>query len=349
MTSPRTGPDSAAEPGPVRFTNVGSWPGTDIDDATRIAFDLCPELPYLPELPARGPHAQLVGRGTGLLSGLAVDLQPAGWRLTDAPGRDGRLARALWRSDLDVLEEVAQGYAGPVKLAVCGPWTLAAAMERPRGDRILADHGARRDVAQSLTEGLGELVAELTRRLPAVDLVVQLDEPLLPAVLAGEVATASGFSRHRAVEVPEVSDAYSALVQHVTAVVTAPPAVIVHSCADGVPVDLLRGAGLAGVSLDLDRMGTPTWDAVGAALSEGMWFGAGILPTASPAASWPAADRIAARLLSRLDELGLGATEGTRTVLTPACGLAALTRDQAVSALRTLRTAAEIVTDRLLG
>ena len=344
-----TSTPAGVPPGPLRWTNVGSWPGTDMGDATRVAFEACPELPYLPELPARGPHAQLVGRGTAVLSGLAVDLQPAGWRLTDAPGRDGRAARSLLRFDLDVLEEVAQGYQGTAKLAVCGPWTLAAAMERPRGDRVLADHGARREVGQSLADGLGELVAELGRRLPAVDLLVQLDEPLLPAVLAGEVATASGFSRHRAVDAPEVWQTYTALRDRLAEAVSTPPPVIVHGCTEGVPVELLLRSGLAGVALDLDRIGTRAWDEIGAGLSEGMWFGAGVLSTQQRPARWPAPDQIAARLLDRLDDLGLDATAGTRAVLTPACGLAGFTRDQAVHALRALRSAADIVTDRLLG
>ena len=41
----------------VISTGIGSWPGTDAADAIKIAFAECPELPYLPELPARGPHA----------------------------------------------------------------------------------------------------------------------------------------------------------------------------------------------------------------------------------------------------------------------------------------------------
>ena len=124
-------------PSSLLWTGIGSWPGTDMGGAVRTAFAECPELPYLPELPARGPGAQLVGRGAALMSGLAVDLQPAGWRLADAPNRDARQARSLFRQDLDDLEEVAQGYAGPAKVSVAGPWTLAAALERPRGDRVV--------------------------------------------------------------------------------------------------------------------------------------------------------------------------------------------------------------------
>jgi hypothetical protein len=110
-------------------------------------------VPYLPELPARGPGADLIGRAAGLLVDLPVDLQPSGWRLVDRPGVDLRRARDLLARDLDALEEVAEGYAGPLKVQVAGPWTLAATVERPRGDRVLADHGARRELAQALAEG----------------------------------------------------------------------------------------------------------------------------------------------------------------------------------------------------
>lgn len=332
-------------PSSMLWTGIGSWPGTDMDDAVKTAFAECPDLPYLPELPARGAIAQLVGRGTALLSGLAVDLQPAGWRLADAPNRDARQARSLFRSDLDVLEEVVQGYAGPVKISVAGPWTLAATLERPRGDRVVADSGARRDVAQSLTEGIGELVGELSRRLPDVTLVVQLDEPLLPAVLTGSLSTASGFSRHRSVDRPEVAEVYTAVVDRLAA--TAPP-VVVHCCAVDAPVGLLRQAGVAGVALDLDQMGTAAWDQVGEALAEGRWFGAGVLATDG---SRPLArpDAVAARVLGGLDDLGLDGADGLRTVLTPACGLAGFDRSGALAALRVLRSAADIVTDRLLG
>lgn len=327
---------------PVRTTGIGSWPGTDMAAACRIAFAECPELPYLPELPARGPYAGLVGRGTAFLSGLAVDLQPAGWRLTDGSGREHRLAKATLRSDLDVLEEVAQGYTGLFKLAVAGPWTLAASVERPRGDRVMADSGARRDLGQSLAEGLTETVTELRRRLPELSLIVQLDEPLLPAVLAGSVATASGFSRHRSVDQAEVSGAYEQLV---TALSSADPraAVVVHSCAPGVPIALLQNAGIGGVSLDLDQLTSSDWDALGAGMDSGLWLGAGALPPGSPLT----ADQVAARVLRPLRALELEPATAAQLVVTPACGLASLAPAAAVQALRTVRTAAGIVTEQL--
>lgn len=327
----------------VVSTGIGSWPGTDIADALAIAFAECPDLPYLPELPARGPHAGLIGRSTALLAGLSLDLQPAGWRLTDGSGREHRAARATLRSDLDVLEELAQGYAGRFVLSSAGPWTLAAQLERPRGDKVLADSGARRDVAQSLTEGLADLVGELQRRLPDLALVVKLDEPLLPAVLGGGVATASGFSRHRSVDLPEVSGAFSDLVERLGSVPLA-----VHGCAAGMPLGLLHRAGVAALALDLDRLTTNDWDVLGSALEDGVRLALGALPTDRPGEPLPDADRVAARALGPLRALGLDPELLTsRLVLTPACGLAGFSPASAVRALRTVRTAAGILTEQL--
>jgi methionine synthase II (cobalamin-independent) len=336
-------PSSGGELAPIRTTGVGSWPGTDMMDAIKIAFAECPDLPYLPELPARGPYAQLIGRSTALLAGLAVDLQPAGWRLTDASGRDHRLAISTLRSDLDSLEEHAQGYEGAVKLSVAGPWTLAAVMERPRGDRVLADSGARRDLTQSLAEGTAQLVAELARRLPDIELLVQLDEPMLPAVLAGTIANASGLSRHRAIEQYEVSTAIIYTRERL-----APTPVVVHCCAADPPIELLRLAGVSGVLLDIDQLSGADWDEVGATLEAGPWIGMGALPTdRTPTLNQLGPDQVARRVLKPLRDLGLEPPVASRIVITPACGLASASRDSAVRALRTLRSAAQIVTEQL--
>ena len=323
----------------VVSTGVGSWPGTDLADALKIAFAECPELPYLPELPARGPHAAMIGRGTALLTGLGVELTSVGWRLTDVSARDHRRAIATLRSDLDQLEEIAQGYEGPVKIAVAGPWTLAASLEHPRGDKVLPDPGARRDIVQSLEQGLADVVAELSRRLPAVSLIIQLDEPLLPAVLAGGVATASGLSRHRAIDIPEVSTAYSRIVERL-----GPTPTIVHCCAANLPIALLAKAGVAGVSLDLGLLGTPDWDALGAAMEQGLWLFAGAQPTDRPAAQ-PNPDQVAAAVLAPIRRLGLPPDVSCHTVITPACGLAGFTRADGIRVLRTARKAASIVAE----
>jgi methionine synthase II (cobalamin-independent) len=325
---------------PVRSTGIGSWPGTDIADALKVSFEECPDLPYLPELPGRGSHAQMVGRTAAFLAGLAVDLSPAGWRLSDGVGRDHRLATATLRSDLDLLEEVAQGYVGPVKISVAGPWTMAASLDRPRGDRVLADPGARRDLGQSLAEGTGSLINELRRRLPDLQFRVQLDEPSLPGVLAGSIANSSGFFRYRAIDVAEVS----AMLRHVVAGVSATGAVAtVHGCAAELPISLLRNSGVAGIYLDLDQLSAADWDEIAACLENGVEIGFGAAPTDRAMTG----DDIARRVLGHVHDLGLEPAVSGRMVITPACGLASLSPDRAISTLRMVRKAAAIVTEEL--
>ncbi len=104
-------------------------PGTDPAEALRVILGELPDLPHLPELPGRGPGADLTGRTAALLVDLPVETTPSGWRLAASPGRDLRRARGYLARDLDVLAEVAAGYAGPFKIQVCGPWTLAATID----------------------------------------------------------------------------------------------------------------------------------------------------------------------------------------------------------------------------
>lgn len=193
-------------------TSIGSLPGTDPREAARLVFGELPDLPHIPELPNRGAGADMVGRTAALLVDFPVDVQPTGWRAVDRAGADLRRARSLLREDLDAVEEVAEGYAGPVKLQIAGPFTVAASLERPRGERVVADAGARRDLAQSLTEGTATHLAEMRKRLPAAELLLQVDEPILPTVLSGQIPTMSGLSRLPAVEETEVIDSLRELV-----------------------------------------------------------------------------------------------------------------------------------------
>ncbi|MCW5953797.1 MAG: hypothetical protein KIT69_16205, partial [Propionibacteriaceae bacterium] len=157
----------------VRFTGLGSLPGTDYGAAVRMTFDKVPGLPYLPELPARGPWAGMIGRGLGILAELGAELVAGEWVL-GSTGVDQRRARQTWRDDLEILQEHAQGHAGPLKLQVTGPWTLAAATGVAHTGRVLADPGARRDLAGALAEGIGEVLDHLTRHLPGAELVLQV-------------------------------------------------------------------------------------------------------------------------------------------------------------------------------
>src|SRR4051794_9110841 len=247
----------------------------------------------------------MTGRTLALVADLGFDLQPAGWRLTDAAGVDHRRARSLLGEDLDALEEHTQGHAGEVKVQVAGPWTFAATVERPRGDRVLADHGARRELAQALAEGVRVHVADVRRRLPAASVVVQVDEPALPAVLAARVPTASGFGRHRSVGPPAASEALEWLFGAIEESGASP---IAHCCAPDVPIALLRGAGARGISVDLDVLGAPAYDELGAALEAGDRVFLGVVPSTVPART-PTDKQVVERVQRLLDMLGFDLEE----------------------------------------
>jgi methionine synthase II (cobalamin-independent) len=308
----------------VLASGVGSFPGEDsaaFDEALRVVLGELPDLPHLPELPGRGAAADLTGRALAVVAELGADLQPAGWRLTGAaPGIDQRRARSLLAQDLDALEEQTQGYDGRLKVQVAGPWTLAATVERPRGDRLLADRGARRELAEALAEGLRAHLADLRRRVPGASLVVQVDEPALPSVLAGAVPTASGFHRHRSVDDPEASPALEWVFRAIAESAATP---VVHCCAADVPFGLLVGAGAQGVSVDLSALGPTSYDALAELLESGRTLMLGVVPSADPS-TWPDDSSLTERVLRLLDMLGIDpADDGLGDlVVTPSCGLA---------------------------
>lgn len=329
------------------FTALGSLPGTDYGAALRMTFDRMSDVAPMPELPARGPWAAMIGRALGLPSGLPADFGTGTWRLAAASGIDQRRARATWRDDLDQLEEEAGAFTGVLKLAVAGPWTLSAAVGIAHTGRVLADRGARRDLAQSLAASVGELLAEVARRLPGARLVLQLDEPSLPAVAAGAVPTPGGYFRHAAVDLPEIVAALAGIAD-----AARPTAVqiLLHSCApwtgpgDGWPIaDLLsaRGARLDGLSYDIDQLTDVDLDALGLAAETGAALYLGVLPTSAPPLR---ADPVAQRCVRLWERIGRPPID--RLVLTPACGLARWSAAEVSAGLESLRIAAMRLDER---
>lgn len=267
-------PDMCWSPGTA--TVLGPFPGLDPLEAARIAVSELPDLPALPELPARGVGSDPVGRTAGLLADLHVEVGIGVWRFVPRGGRDEERARVALVTDLDALEESAQGYDGAFKLRVVGPWSLAASVELSKGEKALRDEGAVRDIAASLAEGLTRHIGDIRRRLPALGrLVVQVDEPLLSGVVAGEVPTASGWGRLRSYEKATVEDE----LRRVLAAASSPPAAdggeptgvagvwIGATNFDGA---LLRGAGARFVGIDGAVVDTIDEDQVGEAIDAGV-------------------------------------------------------------------------------
>jgi hypothetical protein len=310
------------ENSPERASGIGSWPGTDVVEAGRTTFgELAgPSIPYLPELPGRGPGSDLIGRAAALLIETPVDLQPSGWRLVSRPGRDLQRAQSMLRQDLDVLAEVADGYRGPLKVQVCGPWTLAGSLNLPRLERAVADPGACRDLTSSLAEGLSMHLAEVQRSVPGADLVVQLDEPSLAAVLLGRIPTSSGFGRLRSIEDQVAVESLQTVLEAATA--AGAVETLVHCCAADVPIGQLLRAGVDGLSVDVSLLGVAGWEALAPAIEGGVRLWAGAVPASGALPSVAAA---ADAVWTPWRRLGLSPSLLDAVVVTPACGLARLT------------------------
>lgn len=314
-------------------------PGEDAREAAKTVTGSFEDFPFLPELPARGPGADMIGRTAGMLVDLYARVEPSGWRISDRPGRDSRRARSWLGEDLDALEEFTQDYAGPLKVQAVGPWTLAAALELRNGEVALSDAGACRDLAGSLGEGLRLHLDEVRRRIPGARIVLQLDEPSLTSVLRGQVRTASGYRTHRAVDRQVVEAALRDVVG-----VHADGPVVVHSCAPDVPFALLRRAGAAAVSFDFSLLTERDDDAIGEAVEGGTRLFAGVVASTDAPLSDPAGSVMGVRTLWRRLGLNPGLLAEAVT-LTPTCGLAGASPDFARKALAHCVRAARSLAD----
>ncbi|MCO8272048.1 methionine synthase [Actinoplanes sp. TRM 88003] len=313
-------------------TGIGSLPGTDIAEAQRVVLGELPDLPHLAELPARGPGADMIGRSAGFLVELPVQLYAGQWQVAPRPGQDMRRTADLLERDLDQLTEQGEHYAGPLKIQSAGPWTLAAALNLQIGGRLLRDAGAVRDLTDSLAEGLRRHVDDVRKRLPRAEVLLQLDEPSLPTILAGRVPTESGFSAYRAVPGPDAASALRTVVEAVGV------PVIAHCCAPDMPLQVFRDARVAAVALDLSLV--KDLDPIGEALEAGTGLFAGAAPTTPPAAGIDG-KKVAERVATLWKRLAFPAEQLPRqVVITPACGLAGASPAYARTALTACREAA---------
>jgi len=342
-------PRSVARPwGVGAATGVGSMPGSDPDEAMRLVLGELEAFPHLVELPASGVGADMIGRGAAHLLDLHTELTVSGWRFAAHAGADERRARAALTRDLDVLEEHAHGFAGPLKIQCAGPWCIASSVELRYGDKALADAGAVRDIAAALAEGLAAVAADVQRRVPGARVVVQIDEPSLPTVLAGQVRTASGFGALAAVESTDAADKLRQVAAAVSAVGAIP---IAHCCANDVPVRLFVEAGMSAISLDatlLDDTGSDIDDEIGAAIEQRVAFFLGLVASTDPDPDEKPlrAQEIAAPARRLWSRLGFAPEQLARdVVVTPTCGLAHASMSWPARAYRSCTEVARVLVE----
>jgi hypothetical protein len=116
-------------------------------------------------------------------------------------------------------------------------------------------------------------------------------------------------------------------------------AAIVHCCAGRVPVQLLAGAGFGAISFDATLVRPDEHWA--AAFESGVDLWPGVIPTSGDLAP---SDDVRRHVDRWFNGLGFDdAAYGERTVITPTCGLAGATPEQARAALTLAQQAAATV------
>ncbi|WP_166904030.1 methionine synthase [Mycobacterium sp. DL440] len=320
-------------------TGIGSWPGTSPRAAAEVVVGELHTLSHLVELPARGIGADLIGRAGALLVDFGIDTVPRGYRI--ASGRSSALRRAvsLLGEDIDALEEAweragLRGSGRAVKVQAPGPITLAAQLEMPNGHRAITDRGALRDLSASLAEGLAAHRAEVARRLET-PVVVQLDEPSLPAALAGRLSGVTSFTPVHPVDEPLAMNLLGECVAAVGCEVA------LHSCAPELPWKSLLRSAFHAVSVDVATLTPADLDGIGEFVDSGRTVLLGVVPSTAPEAS-PSVEEVAKAAVALTDRLGFARDVlRDRIGITPSCGLAGATSQWARTAVELTQKAAD--------
>jgi len=321
-------------------SGTGSWPGTSPRQAAEIVVgELAGALAHIVELPARGVGADMIGRAGALLIDVAIDTVPRGYRVAARPGAVAHRAVSLLDEDVDALEEAwelagLRGSGRTVKVQAPGPITLAAALELANGHRAITDPGAVRDLAASLAEGVAAHRAAVSRRLDT-PVVVQFDEPSLPAALGGQLI---GVTALTPVEPLDEARASAVLDTCVTAV---DADVLLHSCAPDLPWNLLQGSDIGAVSVDASTLQSADLDGIAEFIESGRTVVLGVVAATAPARR-PSVEEVAAAVVAVIDRLGFARSAlADRIGVTPACGLAEATPQWARTAIGLARRVAE--------
>jgi methionine synthase II (cobalamin-independent) len=324
-------------------TGIGSWPGSSPREAAEVVVGELHTLPHLVELPSRGVGADMIGRAGALLVDIGIDTVPRGYRIARGRSAVVRRAASLLDEDIDALEE-AWEKAGlrdgtrAVKVQAPGPITLAAQLELSAGHRAITDPGAVRDLTGSLAEGMAAHRAQLERRL-GTPVVVQFDEPALPAALEGRLTGVTSLTPVHPVDESVAIGLIDECVARVGG------AVALHCCAAALPWKALQRSSIHAVSVDASTLTAADLDGVGDFVDSGRTVLLGVVPTAAPTAR-PSAEEIATAAVAVTDRLGFARSVlRERIGVTPSCGLASATLTWARTAVELAQKAADAFTE----
>lgn len=267
----------AAADRPPRALGLGPLPGTSIPHAAEIVLGELSSFPHIPQLPQRGLGAGAVARTAALAEDVFLDRGPRGWRLSSRPQPARLRAKEILAQDL-IGCEAAWGSQLPIlKVQVLGPWSLAAAVELPRGHRVMTDPGAVRDLSAALADSVVRHAQEVGERWGA-RVAVQWDEPLLDHVLRGTVPGTSELDPIAPIAIAEVAQLLFEVFAPSRPVVSE---TLLNLTGYPVPWEVVRALDFTTVLVSWEQVidaGHKHWDSFGALLCDGRRLGLGVKP-----------------------------------------------------------------------
>ncbi len=316
-------------------TAVGSLPHVDPRAAAEVSLRCNPGLPAIPSLPMRSPWETMLGQAVAGLPGVTIGDRGGVELAHGGPALD-----AVPETDLDheafgglrTFLEVAHGHSGPVKWQLTGPVTVGLG---------LLHAGLPPDTAFALSEAavharLAALSAAVAEALPDAPQVVVIDEPGLTGLahpgfpLEPERAIALLGSCVGAAE----SFAHSG----------------VHCCGS-TDWSLVEQTGVSVLSLPADHTAVRFASTLAAFMARGGRIAWGAVPTDGPRAG--TADRhwrALAAVWCELVRVGCDPVRlRTQAIITPECGLASHTTEQAEQVLALTQEIADRVLDQAVA
>ena len=317
-------------------SSIGSLPHTDARAAATFVLERQPRLPAAPSLPMRSGRERMVAQAAWGIAGVQV-LDDGSLSLDD-PNLDPRSPLTTAGIDgepfvgLRAFLGAVAGRRAPIKLQLTGPVTLGIALLNlgvPAGRAFAVAGAAVRARARTL-------VAAAQETAPMAPLVVFLDEPGLTAAMQ------HGFPLEPNRTIDLVSSALATIEPH---------AVTGLHCCGLADWRVVLQAGPQILSLPLESGAVEHAGALGAFLERGGRVAWGSVPTAGPIGSTP--ERQWQHLSAEWCALTQAGCDPVmlreQALITPACGLALHTEEQADLVLTLANQVARRLETQTLG
>ncbi len=315
-------------------TGIGSLPHVDPNAAAALSLCRHPSLPAIPSLPRRSPWESMLGQAVAGLHG--VTMTDAGLQLVGTgPDTDLEVETDLDHDafcGLRTFLEVARGRTQPVKWQVTGPVTLGLGLLHAG----MASSAAFEQSEVAVVARIKALGAAIADALPGAGQVVIVDEP----GLTGLAHPGFPVSPHQAVDL--LSSALGAADQAAVAGV--------HCCGT-TDWGLIDQAGAAIMSMPADHGAIRSSGALADFMARGGRIAWGAIPTDGPRADnvdryWRALAAVWCELVrAGCDPVRLR----TQAIVTPECGLAPHTVEQADRMLGLAQDLADRVLDQAVA